>query len=1037
MHKLITACLSQPRAMIMVFILLLYIGVQSFIAIPKEAEPDVQIPIIYVSMSHEGISPADAERLLVKPMEKELKSIEGVKEMTATASQGHASVVLEFDAGFDSDTALNDVREKVDVAKSELPEDTREPTVNEVNLSLFPVINVILTGSLPEPAMVKIAKNLRDKIEEIPDVLEVNISGDREEVVNILVDPVTLENYGLTSEVIQNVTRNNLLVAAGTLSADEGRFTVKVPSLLEDLDDIYSLPLKVSGESVVTIADVARLQKYFKDPTTIARVNGQPAIVLEVSKRTGSNIIGVTDAVRAAVKAEQRYFPAGLEVLYSGDKSNNIRNNLVELQNNLIIAIFLVLVVVILFSGLEAGIFVAVSVPGAFLIGVLVLDSLSLTMNIVVLFALILSIGMLVDAAIVVVECANRKMLDGADHKTAYREAALRMAWPLFASTLTTLIVFAPLLFWPGIVGQFMKYLPLTLIATLSGSFIMAILFLPTFASLLKKKQTDDDTRHEIELIETGDIAKLKGFYGSYARLLLRLVQRPLLVVAGIVIALVLTVFGYSVLGNGTEFFPDIEPENGQVLIQARGNLSVYEQDAIVKRVEAALKGLEGVRVFYTRVGSDEGGNRDLPEDTVGVIQLEFSDWQKRPKAAVVLEEVMQRTADLPGVVIEARKEQAGPAAQKPIDIEISSRYPEVIKPVAEQIMELLKNTEHVLDIESNLPVPGIEWKMDIDRSQALRFGVDMAVLGNFVRLVTNGLKVTSYRPDDSDDEVDVMLRFPKEYRHLGTLDTLKAITPNGAIPVSNFMKRIAQPKEGVLHRSDSMRAVSVKASVEQGQNANAIIAALSEKLPELVQDPNIRIRFKGDQEQQKETQDFLGSAFMLALIAMFLVLLIQFNSFYRAGIIISAVFLAIIGVLIGLIITGQAFGIVMCGVGVIALGGVVVNNNIILIDTYRIIREELQEPPKQAAARAAVQRLKSVLLTAGTTVLGLIPMVLAMNINVVERYITFGAPSTQWWQQLSTAIAGGLSFATILTLFLTPCLLSFERDGRKKVKDV
>lgn len=1027
MDAFIDACIGRGRTIILILLMIFVLGISAFKNIPKEREPDVQIPFIFVSMHHEGISPEDAERLLIRPMEAELRSIEGVKEMTAYATEGQASVTLEFNAGFNSEKALSDVREKVDIAKAELPDDTDEPAVNEVNLSLFPVVNVILKGSVPERALVTIARDLRDKIEQIPNVLDVDIAGDRENAVEIILDPMLIESYGLTAEILAAVSTGfNRLVASGALDTSKGRYAIKVPGLLENLDDILSLPLKVNGDAVVTVRDIATIRKTFKDPQGYARMNGEPAIVLEVSKRTGTNLIDTIAQVKQVVEEEKLFLPEQITVAYSQDKSERILDMLNDLQNNIILAVLLVMVVIIYFIGMRSATLITISIPGAFLIGILILQSLHLTLNIVVLFSLILSIGMLVDAAIVVCEMADRKMTDGMSHKQAYSVAAKYMKWPLIASTATTLVVFMPLLFWPGIVGQFMQYLPITLIATLSGSLLMALIFVPTLGtSLATKRNPDPMVLKHIQITEVGNLDDLGGFAGKYARALKWVLSHAKKFTFVILAILVGVYFYYGMFGTGVEFFPKIDPDNGQVQIQARGNLSVDEKDALVKEVEDRILGMDNeVRVFYGRSGAQSGSKGgQLSADTIGVIQMEFTNWQHRRKADDINAEIQQRTSDLGGIIVKAQGEKSGPGNAKPIEIQISSRYPELLEPAVEKLLSIMQTVDGLVDIEDNRPIPEIEWEMDLDREMAARFGSNVSTVGNFIKFITNGLIAATYRPDDSDDEVDILVRFPEEKRNLSMLDALKVVTPDGIIPASNFVTRTPRPRVGTIHRTDGYRVLTVQADVAPGVLADSKVREIQAALKNLTLDPLVNIRFKGDDADQKEASSFLAGAFILALFCMALILVTQFNSLYDMAIILSAVFLSTVGVLIGLLITGQPFGIVMCGVGVISVSGIVVNNNIIFIDTYKKLRAA-NIATKEALMRTGVQRLRPILLTSGTTVLGLIPMVLGMNIDFFTREITFGAPSGQWWRQLSTTIAGGLSFATVLTLFLTPSLL-------------
>ncbi|MDX1541802.1 MAG: efflux RND transporter permease subunit, partial [Geminicoccaceae bacterium] len=529
MNRLIEASFARSRTVLLMLLLLLLAGVQVYRTIPKEADPDIQIPIVYVQMTHDGISPEDSERLLVRPMEQELRAIEGVKEMRSYASEGSASLTLEFEAGVDIDEALTEVREKVDKAKSELPDETDEPIVDEVNLALFPVLVVTLSGDLQERALLAHARALERRIEELPDVLEVEIAGEREELLEVVIDPLRVESYGLELEqLLSIVSRNNRLVAAGALDAADGRFAVKVPGVFENPDDVLNLPIKTVDQRVVRVRDVASVRRTFKDPEGFARIDGRPAIALEVSKRIGANIVDTVAEVRRAVEAERAGWPDGLEIDFIQDKSDNIESMLLDLQNNVLSAVILVMIVVVAALGVRSAGLVGLAVPSSFLTGILVLGTLGLTVNIVVLFALILSVGMLVDGAIVVTELADRKMAEGLHRRDAYLLAAQRMAWPITASTATTLAAFMPLLFWPGLVGEFMRYLPITLVATLAASLLMALVFLPNLGALVgKAEMTDPRTMRLLSAAEGGDLRELGGLAGGYVRLLRRRQLRP------------------------------------------------------------------------------------------------------------------------------------------------------------------------------------------------------------------------------------------------------------------------------------------------------------------------------------------------------------------------------------------------------------------------------------------------------------------------------------------------------------------------------
>ncbi len=1026
MKSLINAAFNRSRTVLSLLVLILISGTVAYNTIPKEAEPDVAIPIIYVSMSHEGISPEDAERLLVRPMEKELQSIEGIKEMRSSAGEGHASVLLEFDAGFDSDTALADVREKVDIAQNNLPADTDEPSVNEVNVALFPVLVLTLAGDVPERTLLALARDLKDKIEGMREVLEADIAGNRDEMVEIIVEPQMLDTYGISyEELIGFVLRNNKLVAAGALDSGSGRYAIKVPGLLENASDVLSLPVKVVGDRVITFKDVTKVRRTFKDPMSFARVNGTPAISLEISKRVGENIIETIDRIRELVETERKLWPQGVEVSYSQDKSKDVKQMLVDLQNNVLSAVLLVMIVVVAALGLRTAALVGVAIPGSFLTGILIIYAMGLTINIVVLFSLIMAVGMLIDGAIVVTEMADRKMAEGMHRKKAYAFAAQRMAWPITASTATTLAAFMPLLFWPGIMGEFMKYLPITLMATLGASLLMALIFVPTLGELIgKASSADNSTLKSLAAAEQGELHELKGMSGIYVRVLETAVAHPVKILLLAIMMLVGVYSAYGIYGKGVEFFPEVEPERAVIHVHARGNLAVEEMDQLVAQVEQRILGMDEISTLYTRSGISLRGN-DLAEDTIGVIQMEFVDWQQRKTAAEILADIRAKTEGIVGIVIEIRKQENGPPVGKPVQLQISSRFPEALEPAVENIRQMLDEIGGFIDIEDNRPLPGIEWQVRVDRTQAAKYGADITIVGNAVQMVTKGIKVTDYRPDDSDEEVDIMIRFPYVKRGLDQLDRLRVQTKYGLVPVTHFVTREPAAKLGNISRIDGRRVMTVKADVKEGVLADNKVREIKQWLedhPE-VQDPRLQLSFKGEDQEQRESQVFLSNAFSVALFIMAIILVTQFNSFYQAFLILSAVIFSTVGVFLGLLTTGQPFGIVMSGIGVISLAGIVVNNNIVLIDTYNILRQRGMDAV-EAVLRTGAQRLRPVLLTTITTILGLMPMVLQLNIDLINREITSGAPSTQWWVQLATAVAGGLTFATVLTLILTPCLL-------------
>ncbi|HZD92532.1 MAG TPA: efflux RND transporter permease subunit, partial [Pseudolabrys sp.] len=779
MSRLINFAIEHARLTLATLAFLLIAGLVAYQTIPKEAEPDVKVPIIYVQLSQRGISPEDAERLLIRPVETQLKQVGNVKEMRATAYEGGGYVLLEFEAGFNSDAALADVRAKVDQAKHDLPKDADEPSVKEVNLSLYPVLVVTLAGEMPERTLLHVARSAKDAIEQVPGVLSAELRGARDEAVEITAEPMLMKSYGISLDQLMAVTKaSNSLIAAGSLEGQSGRFAVKVPGLIERPQDMLNIPVVSSAGATVTLGDVATVRSTFKDATSITRVNGKPAMTIEVSKRTGANLIETVDGVKKLLAKLQKTWPKGVQVGYTQDKSKLIRQMLSDLQNSVATGVLLVVVIILFALGFRSSLFIGIAIPASFLAGVLGLELAGLTINIVVLFSLILAVGMLVDDAIIVSEYAERRMAEGVPPKAAYAQAATRMSGPVIAATLTRIAAFSPLLFWPGVVGQFMKYMPITLIATLSASLVVALFFTPTLGALLGRAAP----------VPHDDRASENGPYIRTVKAVLRHPGKTLMLA---VVMLVGVVMAYGKLNHGVEFFPSVEPDYGQVIVHARGNLSLTEEDKAVRQVEKVVLATKGLKTVYTRVGEQPRGSSDIAEDTIGVIQFEFADWQARPPAHVIMEKIRQETKNIPGILVEVTAPRAGPPTGKPVQVQLSATDPAALPAAAKKVAAILAKMPGIRDLDDGLPLPGIDWKLDVDRAEAAKYGADVNTVGTAVQLVTNGVKVSEYRPNDSDKPVDIIVRFPKDRRSLEQLDELRVQTKSGYVPIGNFVHRV------------------------------------------------------------------------------------------------------------------------------------------------------------------------------------------------------------------------------------------------------
>jgi multidrug efflux pump len=1007
--KIVETAIANARLTLSVLIFLMLAGTVAYINIPKEAEPDIQIPILYVSLGYDGISPEDSERLLLRPMETALKSITGIKKMTATAYQGGGNVLIEFQAGADLAKALDDVRNRVDQARPELPNGADEPTVNEVNLSEFPILVITLSGDVPERVLATAARELRTRIEDLPPVLRADLQGVRDDLVEVVIDPGKLASYGLRPDLlIGGFAAGNQLVAAGALEGAMGRYAIKLPSLLETAEDIANLPVISTPDATVRVRDIATILPTLKEPVSVTRLDGKPAVAIEVSKRSGANLIATVDQVKAITEEFKALLPAGTEVTFSQDKSKDIRQLLFDLQNSVLTAVILVFIVILWALSARASILIGLAIPASFLMGMLALSLWGFTINIVVLFSLILAVGMLVDDAIIVTEFAERRMSEGMEKRAAFAMASHKMTGPVMAATLTRVAAFSPLLFWPGTVGEFMKYLPITLIVTLSASLVYALIFVPTLGSIIAKP-----FKHPVQPKD-----------GAYMWVVGKAVRHPVITLFLALGILGSVPFAYIQYGKGMEFFPDVEPDFGLLYVKARGNLSITERDALVAQAEARILGWPGIATVYTRTGGSGGMGNDVAEDVIGTIQYEFVDWTERKNANAILADLRAAMTGIPGVDIEVSVPQAGPPTGKAIQIELSADDPTYLNDVARAVADQLAKVPDVIDVSNGLPPPGVDWELEVDRAAAARYGIAPSTVGAMVQLVTSGLKLSDYRPAGSDDAVDIVLRLPADQRTIAALDQLRIQTAEGSVPISNFVTRVAAPTTGTLTRLDGARTVTVQAGIKEGVQADGVRAAVTKALEDSgLEKQGIRWKLAGEDAEQAESMMFLAQAFVAAIFLIFGVLLAQFNSFRSVGLVLSAIVMSTAGVFIGLMIMGQPFSVVMTGIGVIALAGVVVNNNIVLIDTFDTLRRE-GKPKIEAILQTCRERARPVVLTALTAILGVLPIAFGLNVELLHHEVTMGAPSTQWWIALSSAIVYGLAFATCLTLVVIPSLL-------------
>ena len=1038
MMGFIDAAISRSRSTLMMMSMVVLCGLLARAALPIANDPHIVLPYFLIGIAHEGISPEDGERLLIQPVEVELRKVEGIKEISAVASEGFVSLGVEFEAQVDLNVALLDTREAVDRAKSEIPTTAEEPFVEELNVDDYPLLNVnLLSDGASERQMYDAALLLRDAIETVPSVLSADLRGTREEVLEVLIDPEALEAYRISSEALADtLRRNNRLIPAGALETGGGRFAVKVPSVVETATDILNLPVQVNGDTVVTLADVAEIRRSFKDRTSYARFNGQRAMYIEVKKRPDANVIKTSDAVLEIVEEVSQQLPTSIRVQPSLISAEFAETQVTELQGNIMTALALVMVIVVAAMGFRSGLIVGLGIPVSLLFSVIIIYLLGYTFNFMVMFGMLLGLGMLIDGAIVVTEYADRRMSEGADHKLAYAEAVKRMFWPVTASTATTLAAFLPLMFWPGIPGQFMRYLPVTVFTVLSGSLLYALLFGPVLGTIFGKP-TAHAARNSATLdeLEHGDPTGLGGFTGAYARAMTRVCARPATTLAAIALLLVSVFWAYGQYGKGTIFFNDTDPQFLTVSVSGRGNFSASEVNKLVSDVEQRVFSVPGIRSMNTQtlLPGSSGGGPDAIADRIGVLFLELTPESDRSDSGFdIIRRIRERTFDIPGLRVEVQPVEQGPSVGKPIQIELRSRYRELLQPVMAEIRAYLETLPELVDIDDTRPLPSIEWRMEVDRAQAALYGADVTTSGIALQLVTTGVKVAEYRPAGADDAVDIRARYPLEYRGIKAMESIKVSTAQGLIPLSNFVSLQPSPGVDTLRRINGSPTERIRAQVVEGVIPDNMVAELKSWLDTRDFDSRVDIQFRGANEEQEESIAFVSVAFLLSLLLMFVLLVTQFNSFYQSTLILLAVIMSTAGVLVGLLLTESPFSAILTGIGIVSLAGIVVNNNIVLIDTFNYVRASHPELPiNSVIVRATAQRLRPVMLTTATTVFGLLPLALSMSVDLINRNINAGGQMAVFWGPLSQAIVFGLSFAAILTLVATPALLALPSNLR------
>ncbi len=1026
--------------------LILAIGTYSYLILPREAEPDISVPYIYISTAYRGVAPGDIESSITIEIENKLKSLDGVKNVRSISSEGESRINVEFLTGVEIDDALRKVKDKVDEAKGELPTDLEDdPYVFEVNISEMPILIFSLAGTCGERCLKEIADDLEDDFEGVAGVLEVEITGAREREIRIEFFPEKLAYYGLSIPAVQAAVQGeNSNTSGGALHMGDGKFQVRVPGEFTTPEELYSLVIGIHNGQPVYARDVAKVLDTFKEETSRSRLNDLPAVNIVVKKRSGENIIAIADAVEEILQKKQLSWPTGTTITKVLDKAQETKANVADLENNILSGLVLVVVVIFFAMGIRNALLVSMAIPFSMLLSFTILQLLGITLNMVVLFSLTLALGMLVDNAIVIIENIYRFMEQGVPRTEAAMKATSEVAMPVIGSTLTTLAVFSPMLFWPGIMGEFMGYLPLTLIVTLSSSLFVALVINPALASLFMKsaKQKQTVSSAEVEAAGEQPVAIKGPLLRSYTGLLKFSLAHPFALIAAAISLLVFMVQGWLLvvgIEKPMEFFPDIDPKGIYINTDMPEGADLNYIDRILRQIEEAVAGtgekaihdgvtgpsdLENVRIIYSKAVTTTGGGSEFEANTPNHVGVRFIDLEDRSRSThETVEDIRERLTDIAGAKVTVAMEAEGPPTGAPINIEISGDNFTVLASIAKKIRALLGKIPHVKDIRDNFVEGTPSVRIRVDRQKASLFGLNTGVIGMAIKTSYNGLVISSFR--EGNEDYDITVQLPEKYRQMDNiLREFMIPAPSGVlVPLSTLATVDYTGSLGNINRINNQRTITVKANVDETKITGPVVREQAEKLlTENPPPPGYSISFTGENQEQEESQNFLSRAFFVALFFIFLILVTQFNSVSQPFIIMSSVILSMGGAFLGLMLYKQPFGVIMTGIGVISLAGVVVNNAIVLIDYTNKLRES-GFALFEAVVAAGATRLRPVLLTAVTTVLGLIPMVTGVSYDFRNLRISWVSESSQWWQSMAIVVIFGLLVSTFLTLVVVPVL--------------
>jgi CzcA family heavy metal efflux pump len=1022
-------------------------GAMAYVGVPKEASPSITIPYVFVSTLYFGVSPQDMENLVTQEIEKEVKSISDVKEITSISQESFSSVIVEFNPDIKIEDAMQKVRDKVSIAKSKMPADIEEPMINEINLSEQPMLYVNLSGNIGLARLKEVGDNLSDKIEGIPGVLSADVTGglDREVKINIDADKLKYYNIGF-NDVINTIGAENQSIPGGGVDVGESNYLVRVPGEFDDPEKVKDLVVKSVQEKPIYVRDVAEVIYGFKERTSYSRQNGREAVTLVIKKASGENIINIAAEIKALMEKEKPNMPQGIIVNYSGDESKHIKSTVHELENGVITGMILVCIILLAAMGLKNAMLVATSIPLSFLISFIVLAVLGITMNMIVLFSLILVLGIIVDDAIVVVENIYRlQEHENYNPHDAAIEGPREVQFPVTVATLTIISSFAPLLFFPGIVGEFMRYMPITLIICLFSSLFVAMVINPVlaahFINVKKEKMLQEKRKNQKWRIITRFHHWFDRLFHKiilrYEKVLRATLKRRKTTIGLTVILLFFMFFIYGAFNTGVEFFPETEPDQASIYITLPVGTNIAKTNEITALVESKLNKYDKDIEYYVttvgqEIGAGFGGGADQSNKTT--ISLNFFDREIRERSTnLVVEEIRKDITGISTADIRLEKQAGGPPTGPPINIEIQGDDFGKLGEISDAIKREIKDIPGIKDLKDNFDEARPEIKIQVDREKAALFGLTTSTIAFTVRTAINGTAASKYRV--ADEEYDMTVRLDSAQRNnISNIENLYIKNNAGVnIPLTSVAKVDFSGGIGAINRKDLNRVVTVSANAE-GRLGNEVLLDVQNKLKEFKLPQGYLLKYTGEQEDQQESQSFLGVAFLTALLLVFFFIVIEFNSVTSPLIIMFTILLSLIGVFLGLLLTQTPFSIVMTGIGVISLAGIVVRNAIVMLDFQKEL-EKRGLSRDEALIEAGKIRLRPIFLTAAATIAGLIPLTTGYDFDWQALKLVTGSPNTAFWRPMGIAIIFGLSVSTFLTLIVIPSMFSWVEDQKLKIK--